>query len=283
MIIWIASFPKSGNTWVRSIISSLIYSDDGIFNFELLKKIQQFPKRNHFVNFTKKYQDPHSLKKFWIAAQDKINLDNKIKFLKTHHINCKIGEYSFTNKINTLGTIYVVRDPRNLINSFSNHYGIDKNVAKKTITSQNFVTGAIYKQDKQNNIFTIIGSWKDHYNSWTKFNNNLLILKYEDLLMNPEEELNKIIRYLNKFEDFKNLNHDNQKIKNILHTTTFEVLQKKEAKEGFFEAVPNKLNEKKVKFFNQGKNNNWTKHLDKEDINYIESNFRTEMRELGYL
>ena len=33
MIIWIASYPNSGNTWVRSIISSLIYSDDGIFKF----------------------------------------------------------------------------------------------------------------------------------------------------------------------------------------------------------------------------------------------------------
>ncbi len=44
MIIWIASYPKSGNTWVRSIISSLIYSNDGNFDFDLLKKIQQFPK-----------------------------------------------------------------------------------------------------------------------------------------------------------------------------------------------------------------------------------------------
>ena len=40
MIIWLASYPKSGNTWVRSIISSLVYTKEGIFNFDLLRKIQ---------------------------------------------------------------------------------------------------------------------------------------------------------------------------------------------------------------------------------------------------
>ena len=53
MIIWIASYPKSGNTWVRSIISSLIYTDDGIFNFPNIKKIEQYPQTKFFKYFTK--------------------------------------------------------------------------------------------------------------------------------------------------------------------------------------------------------------------------------------
>ena len=48
MIIWLASYPKSGNTWVRSIISSLLYSSDGDFNFDLIKKIKQFPEKKIF-------------------------------------------------------------------------------------------------------------------------------------------------------------------------------------------------------------------------------------------
>ncbi len=280
MIIWIASYPKSGNTWLRSIISSLIYSDDGIFNFELLKKIQQFPNKKYFESFTDKYQNPHELKKFWIAAQDKINLDKEIKFFKTHHINCKIDEYPFTNKNNTLGTIYIVRDPRNLVNSFSNHYSIDKNTAKKTITSQEFVTGAIYKENKNNKIFTIIGSWKDHYNSWTKANNNLLVLKYEDLISDTQKEINRLIEYLKNFLNFK---YDDFKIKNILNSTSFEVLQKKEVEEGFPESVPDKSYKNQVKFFNQGKENDWHKYLNKEQAEYIEIELGDEMRELGYL
>ena len=52
MIIWLASYPKSGNTWLRSIVSALIYTKDGLFNFNLLKKIQQFPTQKYFKEFT---------------------------------------------------------------------------------------------------------------------------------------------------------------------------------------------------------------------------------------
>ena len=167
MIIWIASYPKSGNTWVRSIISSLIYSNDGNFDFDLLKKIQQFPNKKYFENFTNDFHNINEIKKYWIESQNFLNLDKQVKFFKTHHINCKIGEHAFTNKNNTLGTIYVVRDPRNLINSFTNHYSIDKNTAKNFITSRQSVTGALGEMKKENNIFTILGSWNDHLKSWT--------------------------------------------------------------------------------------------------------------------
>jgi hypothetical protein len=63
-----------------------------------------------------------NLKNFGLLHKIKVNLDKKIKFFKTHHINCKIGENSFTNNNNTLGTIYIVRDPRSLVESFSNFY-----------------------------------------------------------------------------------------------------------------------------------------------------------------
>ena len=84
MIVWLASYPKSGNTWLRSIISALVYSQDGLFNFELLRKIPQFPTQKYFREFTDDYTNIHEIKKYWIAAQDKINLGNEIKFLKRY-------------------------------------------------------------------------------------------------------------------------------------------------------------------------------------------------------
>ena len=90
MIIWLASYPKSGNTWVRAIISSLIFSKDGDFNFSLIKNIKQFPVSEQFKQFTNKFESFEEIKKYWILAQETLNLDNQIKFLKTHHINCKI-------------------------------------------------------------------------------------------------------------------------------------------------------------------------------------------------
>ena len=57
MIIWIASYPKSGNTWIRAMLSSFMYSKDGKFSFELLKKIPQFPLQEHLRSFTTNYWD----------------------------------------------------------------------------------------------------------------------------------------------------------------------------------------------------------------------------------
>ena len=52
----------------------------------------------------------------------KINEDKKIRFFKTHNVFGKINDHAFTNKENSIGCIYIVRDPRNVITSISNHY-----------------------------------------------------------------------------------------------------------------------------------------------------------------
>ena len=105
MIIWLASYPKSGNTWIRSIICSMLYSHNGLFNFNLLEKIKQFPSRKSFKDFTSDFQNINELKKFWILAQEKINLDQKIKFCKTHHINCKIDNFTWYRIICLLNSL----------------------------------------------------------------------------------------------------------------------------------------------------------------------------------
>ena len=124
MIIWLASYPKSGNTWVRSLLSTYLYSVDGSFNFDLLKKILKFPSKKYLNYFTKDFSDIKKVSDFWIAAQERMNLfnENKSMLLKTHSALCKLGNNPFTNKSNTEAVIYIVRDPRNVITSVANHY-----------------------------------------------------------------------------------------------------------------------------------------------------------------
>ena len=98
MIIWLASYPKSGNTWVRSLIVSLLYSENGIFNFKLLEQILQFPDERYFSKFTQDMGNLNEIKKYWISAQIEINKDQKLRFFKTHHLNCTIGKDHFTDK-----------------------------------------------------------------------------------------------------------------------------------------------------------------------------------------
>ena len=125
MIIWIASYPKSGNTWVRAIISSLLYSKDGNHDFSQLEFIEQYPVKKHFKNLINDFYNLDEIKKNWITSQSLINADGKIRFLKTHHLYCKFGKDVFTNLANTLGVIYIVRDPRNLLSSIKDHWSFE--------------------------------------------------------------------------------------------------------------------------------------------------------------
>ena len=69
MIIWISSYPKSGNTWLRTLISAYYYSEDGFFKEELLKNITQFPDKFYFKDFDYNPSIVADTSKFWIEAQ----------------------------------------------------------------------------------------------------------------------------------------------------------------------------------------------------------------------
>ena len=82
MIIWIASYPKSGNTYLRSFISSYYFSKKGKFDFNLLLNILQFPS----LKFTKKnIYSEYEASQNWIFNQNQFFLNNKVHFIKTHN------------------------------------------------------------------------------------------------------------------------------------------------------------------------------------------------------
>tara|TARA_Y100001970_G_scaffold12515_1_gene14304 strand:+ start:665 stop:1510 length:846 start_codon:yes stop_codon:yes gene_type:complete len=280
MIIWLASYPKSGNTWVRSIIASLIYTNNGIFDFSLLDKIKQFPSKIFFKDISNNLSDFNEIAKHWITAQDFINLDNQVKFLKTHHIKCKIGNYNFTDKKNTLATIYIVRDPRNLVSSISNHYSKSLKDSKNFLLTPKYIAG--FKKDgglDKNSIKTLLGTWKEHYQFWKKNNENFLLIKYEDLIKDTYSELINIINFLNKFMKIET---NEIKIKNILDTTNFNYLKNLE-KEGKFNENAYENIDNKKEFFQLGPNNKWENILEDKIKDEIEEKLSNEMKELGYI
>ena len=166
-----------------------------------------------------------------------MNLDNKLKFLKTHHINCTIDGYSFTDKKNTAATIYIVRDPRNFVNSISNHFSKNQTEAKEFLLRSN-ILGASKNNILPSDVATILGSWKEHYHYWTKKNDNLLLIKYEDIVVNPKIELKKIIQFL---INFTKVQTNDAKEKNIINSTSFDSLRKMEENGKFTENVFDKI------------------------------------------
>ena len=81
MFVWIASYPKSGNTLTRSLLASYFFSHDGIFDFNLLPNIKQFPSKDLFLKHGINLSNEKEVIKNYIKVQNSINKKNSIQFL----------------------------------------------------------------------------------------------------------------------------------------------------------------------------------------------------------
>jgi len=282
MIFWIASYPKSGNTWLRALLSAYYYSPNGFFEQKLLKKIDQFPEKTHFKDFNYNPEVIVDTSKYWIKAQEKINKDKKIKFFKTHNILGAIDNNKFTNKKNSIGAIYVIRDPRNVITSLKNHFELNQNEALEfMLNEKKFIYDYHLKNDYSD--FQFISSWEKNYQSWINQNNfSIKIIKYEDLNYKTYEIFQEIIEFVERIIGTKKI-IDKEKIKNAINSTTFEKMKKLEKNQGFSESVLSKNDPKKIPFFYLGPNNDWRNMLDDEFKKKVTSIFRANLEELNYI
>ena len=283
MIIWLASYPKSGNTYVRAFLSAYYFSESGEFDFSQIAKIDQFP---HEKFFKQKTNNINEASRQWVPIQREINKDKRIRFFKTHSF---LGNYQgnqFTSPETTLGAIYIVRDPRNVLSSLKNHYSFDDDKALKMIKDK---TRSLMSNNGSHASLTYISSWAENYLSW--FRNNQfrrLFIKYEDLITNKYETFRDIIVFtntlMNRVEGVNKI-----KLQSAIESTNFDVFKKREVSESFdksengFKKWRRFHSENKNLFFNLGPENNWKKLLNTEISNKIESEFRKEMEQLGYL
>ena len=286
MIIWIASYPKSGNTWIRSLLCSYLFSKDGKFNFSLLKNIAQFSSKDLPLDFDDTHANQSRIFENWIPAQKIINKDKKVHFLKTHNALCTINGNKFTDEFNTMAVIYIVRDPRNLISSLLHHYSLNLEEAfhfltnkRKTIFPVNFIERDKIKNSRQD--INFLADWSGHYRSWKNIGFcPIKIIKYEDILSDTRKVFISILKFLSKLMELK---IEEKKIHQSLNSTSFKALSQMEEKQGFDESIISGKTKKKIKFFNLGKKNDWKKLLDHETVKKINNAFKNEMSELNYL
>ena len=276
MIIWLSSYPKSGNTFIRSLLASYFYTKDGSFDFDLLEKIRQFPDNVMFKNLGINTKDKHELAKNFINAQNAINKrDGKtIRFLKTHSVLNNDDGYLFTDINSSLGVIYIVRDPRSIIKSYANHMQISDIDAFEVIKSYRYLSG--------NRGETLMGSWSSNYQSWKDFKkiNKYLLIRYEDLVKNTKSTFIKILEFIHELTN-SNFILEEKKLLKTINSTKFEELQKLELKKGFHEAA--EQNGKKITFFKYGKANEGKNSLSPSLKKDVEEFFSKQMIELGYL
>jgi hypothetical protein len=278
MIIWLASYPKSGNTLLRSILASYFFTKDGNFNFNHLNFINQFPTISQFSKLGIDTSNEKEIFRNFIEAQKLMNKEEKsIKFLKTHSSLSKINNVNFTDFNNSLGAIYIVRDPRNVVTSFAHHYGLSIEQSTNIMIDEKkwlSKTDITYK--------TFLGSWNINYNSWKQFKNNLLLIKYEDLVSKKKTTLLKIFKFIKNLTN-NSFEIDMVKLNKSIKSTEFQKLKKLEEEKIFTESMIDNVTGKRRNFFRLGKANNWKLHLDEKFTTIIEHKFEKEMIELGYL
>ena len=198
MIFWIASYPKSGNTWLRTLISAYYYSIDGVYKKDLINHIGQFPEKRHFVGFSYDEKSVIGTTDFWIEAQKKINKDKNLQIIKTHNISGSVNNFEFTDKENTLGSIYILRDPRSVAVSYAYHANISFEKSVEIMLDEKRITlhNKIYPEARS--------SWKVHLRSWLNHPMPKIIIKYEELEKNTHECFKSILTFINKFIKKKN-------------------------------------------------------------------------------
>ena len=285
-LFWISSYPKSGNTLLRAILTGLFFSTDGRVKFEDMRHIGLFEttRRLNFIKSMNKNDfnnlgDLRVLSKYWqkIQTNQELKISNGFGFLKTHSCLVSIKKNLFTTKDITRGYIYIVRDPRDLCISWAKHsnYSIDQsiNFLCNSLSVLKWINKSKYSEMPKN-IFPLqfISSWDEHVKSWVDNDMGIpkLIIKYEDLITSKEIIINKIINFFYKSFEIK-INNVETKLENILKTTSFSYMKKIEAENGFDEAMP------WSNFFRKGKKEQWRDVLNKKQQSKIKNNLKRYM------
>ena len=197
--------------------------------------------------------------KVWITEQKRINQDKKLRFFKTHNALCKINNYSFTDSNNTLGAIHIVRDPRNIVTSLAHHYQIKKEEAFEFMKDEK--KALIEKKSNKFLGFVPLFSWIFHQKSWSECKKfPVLTIRYEDLQNETFQSFKKVFEFIKKITKMKK-SLDREKAKKIIRSFYFDKLQKL-LSPYWKESMIIKESNKKLKFFNLGKKNDFD-NLDK--------------------
>lgn len=275
-IVWLASYPKSGNTWFRIFLTNLLRDSDTPANINDLESTPIASARgvfDHNIGFEASDLSADEIDR--LRPELYCHLAEHLEeplFMKIH------DAYTLTNcdiplipAAATAGAIYFVRNPLDVAVSFAHHDSCDYDIAIANMADDSFTLCGkpkrLYNQLRQKLL-----TWSDHVLTWSDIAPfPVCLLRYEDMKAQPLETFTRAVR-------FAGLQHTTEQIQKALAFSKFEVVQQQEESEGFQEKSA-----ATKRFFRKGETGSWREELSQEQVARIVRDHGAVMRRFGYL
>ncbi|ARU54384.1 sulfotransferase [Oleiphilus messinensis] len=283
-LIWIASYPKSGNTWFRLLLTQLLSVSrnalpsenraslnlNDIYVDQISSSRQLF---ENYLNVTSSDLFPNEIEGLRPQVFRRMSAESdRLVYLKTHEA------YTLTSKQEPLFppdatkcAIYLVRNPLDISVSYAHHFScsIDESIAALNDKNHGLA------QDPMHLYFQLpqkLLSWSEHVRSWLETKKiRVLVVRYEDLKLNPVSTLMEVV-------DFLKLPSTGENIRFAIKQCEFEKLKAQEQKSGFSEKLSGDVN-----FFRSGRMGEWREVLSPGQVSRLVETHRTIMTKLHYL
>lgn len=271
-IVWIASYPKSGNTWTRAFLHNLFLNAEKPYDINKMDALNSNEAAVPNFGFVddRPWQDwtPDDV----AAARPKVQLE--IAMARPHNVFCKthlavlnVRGHPTINMDVTAGAIYLVRNPLDIAPSLKDHQGLPMFKIIEMMNTVNFETPTTEKM-----VGEPWGNWSQNVESWTaKPNPALHVMRYESMLADPLKAFTDLVRFLN-------IDTTKQRIRKAVEHSSFETLRRMEERDGFWERT---IAQKK--FFRRGQAGGWRDELTDEEAHAIVDTHRTQMERFGYV
>ena len=271
-LIWLASYPKSGNTWMRSFLHNLLRNSAAPVD---INEIDQFCLGESAGGWYRRHlsqpimetplEDIAALRPTVHREFTQVFPDSV--FVKTHNF---LGDWygqPLHNMDVTAGAIYVVRNPLDVVISMTHHFGVDVDGAIARMGNDGGVTEA-----SEEHIPEFHSSWSRHVESWTSHPNpQLYVVRYEDLLAKPR-------KYFKEVTQFLGLNPPRERLERAIRNSSFKVLKEQERKRSFKEK-----SQHAEAFFREGRAEQWRDLLSRDQVRAIIDKHGQQMERFGYI
>jgi hypothetical protein len=274
-ILWLASYPKSGNTWTRTFLHNLFGILEGKEAEHDINKINEFTTWDIRAQAYRRHMDAElstDNRAAIAAVRPKVQADiaaatEGLAIVKTHHALVDDRGHPTINFQVTSGAVYVLRNPLDVAISFAHHMNTDVDVAIEHMAIKGYETHVT-----KTSVYEVYGSWSENVESWTRVPHRAVhIMRYEDMLDDPEQTFGKLTRFLRVAPTAEQL-------KRAIERSSFKRLQEQEARNGFREKP-----ERAEKFFREGRAGQWREVLSRRQVRKVVRAHHAQMERFGYL